>query len=76
MSLLANMDLTDTPSDIGALWRQALDDYLKEAHVDLRDAPQASWDMTTIVKQQDDEVSTFKSWRHNQGRGMCPDPEC
>lgn len=62
----------DGASDIGTLWRQALDDYAKESGVDLRSADQIKWNITTITKDQDQEISAFSKFRHNKGKSMDP----
>jgi hypothetical protein len=65
------MDFMDNgSSDVGAVWKQALDDYVKECGIDLRTATQAQWNITTIVKDQEQQVSSFTAWRHNRGKGM------
>ncbi|KAI0129137.1 hypothetical protein BJ170DRAFT_682921 [Xylariales sp. AK1849] len=60
--------IDDGSSDLGALWQQALEDYAKESGADLRAATQMRWDTTTILKDQEQAVMSFTSWRHNQGK--------
>ncbi|KAH8673354.1 hypothetical protein BX600DRAFT_508630 [Xylariales sp. PMI_506] len=58
--------MEDGNSDIGAIWHQALEDYATESGIDLRSATQMQWNISTIVKDQEQQVSSFTSWRHDK----------
>lgn len=61
--------IDDGSSDLGALWVQALEDYHKESGFDLRGATQIQWSITTIMKDQDQQIEAFSQYRHNKGKG-------
>ncbi|KXJ86264.1 hypothetical protein Micbo1qcDRAFT_153102 [Microdochium bolleyi] len=60
--------INDDESDLGSLWHEALEDYAREAGIDLRAAPQVQWQMSTIMTQQSQQLSAFSSFRHNKGK--------
>ncbi|ORY68463.1 uncharacterized protein BCR38DRAFT_481948 [Pseudomassariella vexata] len=55
-------------SDVGALWRQALDNYQSESGLGMRNTTQIQWSIDAIKNDQEKEVTAFRKYRHNQSR--------
>jgi hypothetical protein len=60
-------------SDIGALWKEALDQYKKEARhkpkVEEQMMQQMKLDVSLILQEQNRQLETFTKWRHSGGFG-------
>jgi hypothetical protein len=60
------------PSDIGILWKQALDKYYSDTKDVLKDfygkngkvLPEMDWDTDTLFKLQEQEAEKFSKFRH------------
>lgn len=56
-------------SDIGALWKEALDQYKKEAKLkpdlERQMMHQMSWNVPSIIQEQNRQLDAFLKWRHS-----------
>ncbi|KAF8860934.1 hypothetical protein BDZ45DRAFT_293513 [Acephala macrosclerotiorum] len=54
-------------TDIGRAWEDALDKYCKDTGTNIKYLPQMKWSVSAIVNEQQRQVETFNSYRHNKG---------
>ncbi|CZR57803.1 uncharacterized protein PAC_07692 [Phialocephala subalpina] len=54
-------------TDIGRAWEDALDKYCKDTGTNIKYLPQMKWSVTAIINEQQRQVETFNSYRHNKG---------
>jgi hypothetical protein len=62
------MALSETPSDVAALWEEALDAYIEISKVPIRSVLSSQRSVATIMKDQEQQLDTFKDFRHNKGK--------
>jgi hypothetical protein len=58
---------SERPSDVAALWEEALDAFFEISKVDIRSELSSQRSVATIMRDQEHQLDIFKDFRHNKG---------
>jgi hypothetical protein len=68
-SYYSGAPMGDEASDLGEMWRQALDEYANESGgKDLQGTDSSQWNMGRILSEQEEQLQLFSVFRHDKGR--------
>ncbi|CZR66695.1 uncharacterized protein PAC_16596 [Phialocephala subalpina] len=59
---------SESPSDVAALWGEALDAYTEISKVDIGSKLSSQRSVATIMRDQEHQLDIFKDFRHNKGK--------